>query len=62
MQRNVPARVVRELRAAKSCHNSTAKPLPRMVIGQPIRVKAHLQQAQSNWKHGVSVDSVALHS
>ena len=33
-----------------------------MVIGQPIRVKAHPQQAHSNWKPGVIVDSVAPHS
>ena len=44
-QRTFPARVVRKRRAAKSCHNSTAKPLPLMVIEQPIRVRANLQQA-----------------
>ena len=53
-------RVVR--RAAKSCHSSTAKPLPLTVIEQPMRVKVHLQQAHGNWKHGVIVDSVAPHS
>ena len=29
-----------------------------MVIVLPIRVKGHPQQAHSNWKHGVIVDSV----
>ena len=33
-----------------------------MVIGQPIRVKTHPQQAHSNWKPGVIVDSVAPRS
>lgn len=56
----VSAQVARIL--VKSYHDTEAKPLPRLVIGQPIRVKAHHQQAHSNWKPGVIVDSVALRS
>ena len=58
VQRTVPAQVVHKRRVAKSYHDSSAKPLPPLVIGQPIRVKAHPQQAHSNWKPGVIVESV----
>ena len=58
----VPAQVVRKRQVAKSYHDTSAKPLPPLVIGQPIRVKAHPQQAHSNWKPGVIVDSVAPRS
>ena len=59
VQRAVPAQVVRKRRVAKFYHDTSAKPLPPLVIGQPIRVKTHPQQAHSNWKPGVIVDSVA---
>ena len=62
LQRTVPAQVVHKRRVAKSYHDSSAKPLPPLVIGQPVRVKAHPQQAHSNWKPGVIVDSVAPRS
>ena len=58
----VPAQVVRKRQVAKSYHDTSAKPLPPLVIGQPIRVKAHPQPAHSNWKPGVIVDSVAPRS
>ena len=60
--RTVSAQVLRKRRVAKSYHDSSAKPLPPLVIGQPIRVKAHPQQAHRNWKPGVIVDSVAPRS
>ena len=56
----VSAQVARIL--VKSYHDTEAKLLPRLVIGQPIRVKAHHKQAHSKWKPGVIVDSVALRS
>ena len=62
VQRNIPAQVVHKRRVAKSYHDSSAKPLPPLVTGQPIRVKAHPQQAHSNWKPGVIVESVAPRS
>lgn len=62
VQRTVPAQVVYKRRVAKSYRDSSAKPLPPLVIGQPIRVKAHPQQAHSNWKPGVIGDSVAPRS
>ena len=46
VQRAVPAQVVRKRRVAKSYHDTNVTPLPPLVIGQPIRVKAHPQQAQ----------------
>ena len=48
VQRAVPAQVVRKRRVAKSYYDTSAKPLPSLVTGQPIRVKAHPQQAHSN--------------
>ena len=44
MQRTVHARVKRKRRVAKSYHDSIAKPVPLMVIEQPIRVKAILSK------------------
>jgi len=58
----VPAQAARKRLVVKSYHDTKAKPLPPLVIGQPTRVKAHPQQAHSNWKPGLIVDSVALRS
>jgi len=62
VQRAVPFQVARKRQVAKSYYDTKAKPLPPLVIGQPIRVKTHPQQAHSNWKPGVIVDSVAPRS
>ena len=62
VQRAVPTQVVHKLRVAISYHDGSAKPLPPLVVGKPIRVEDHPQQARSNWKPGVIVDSVASRS
>ena len=58
VQHAVPSQVARKRQVAKSL----PKPLPPLVIGQPILVKTHPQQAHSNWKPGVIADSVAPRS
>lgn len=58
----VPAQVVHKRQVAKSYYDTSAKLLPPLVIGQPIRVKAHPQQAHSSWKPAVIVDSVVPRS
>ena len=62
VQSAVPAQVVHKRQVAKLYYDTSAKPLPPLVIGQPIRVKAHPQQARSDWKPRVIVDSVAPRS
>lgn len=58
VQRTVSAQVVLK----PSLSDSSSKPLPPLLIGKPLRVKAHLQQAHSNRKPGVIVDNVAPRS
>ena len=41
---------------------SDAKPFPSLVIGQPVRVKAHPQIPHSDWKPGVVLSNVAPRS
>jgi len=62
VQRAVPSQVARKRQVAKSYYDTKAKPLPPLVIRQPIRVKTHPQQAHSNWKSGVIEDSAAPRS
>ena len=62
VQHAVPSQIARKRQVAKSYYDTKAKPLPPLVIGQPIRVKTHPQQAHSNWKPGVIVDSLAPRS
>ena len=62
VQSAVPAQVVHKRQVAKSFHDTSAKPLPPLVIGQPVRVNAHPQQAHSDWKPGITVDKVAPRS
>ena len=59
VQSAVPAQVVRKRQVAKFYHDTSAKSLLPLVTGQPVRVKAHPQQANSELKPGITVDKVA---
>ena len=49
---------MRKRQLAKHCHDQNAKQLPSLVIGQPVRVKAHPQQPRSKWKPGVILENI----
>ena len=57
VQTSVPAEIIHKRKEAKLYHDRSAKTLPQIVIGQPIRVKAHPQQPYSNWERGKVVST-----
>ncbi|XP_048586621.1 uncharacterized protein K02A2.6-like [Nematostella vectensis] len=48
VQAAVREQIIQKRKQAKHYHDRTAKSLPSLVVGQPIRVKVHPQQANSN--------------
>ena len=62
VQPSVTAQVVRKRQVAKYYHDRHAKPLPNLVVGQPVRVKSHPQRPHSDWKQGVVRHNVAPRS
>ena len=52
---NVPAEIVKRRKTSKQYYDKTAKDLPKLVVGQPVNVKAHPQKRGSNWKPGCVV-------
>ncbi|RUM46313.1 MAG: hypothetical protein DSY80_02390 [Desulfocapsa sp.] len=58
----VRERVGEKRKVAKLYHDRSAKPLPQLVIGQPVRVKTHPQQPHSDWKPGQVTQVVAPRS
>lgn len=59
VQSAVTAQLIRKRQLAKHYHDQSAKQLPSLVTGQPVRVKAHPQQPCSNWKPGVILENIA---
>ena len=49
VQSAVTAQVMRKRQLAKHYPDQSAKQLPSLVTGQPVRVKAHPQQPRSGW-------------
>ena len=59
VQSMVAAQVVKKRKLAKRCRDVNAKPLPNLVIGQPVRVKVQPLLPYSDWKSGVALKRVA---
>ena len=57
VQTTVTEQIIRKRKQAKYYHDRQAKSLPKLVIGQPVRVKAYLQQPRSSWRPG-TVESI----
>ncbi|XP_032223598.1 uncharacterized protein K02A2.6 [Nematostella vectensis] len=55
VQAAVTEQIIQKRKQAKHYHDRTAKSLPSLVVGQPVRVIVHPQQAHSNWKAGTVV-------
>ena len=53
VQTNVTEQVVQKRKLAKLYHDRSAKPLPKLICGQPVMVKVHPQQPRSDWKAGM---------
>ena len=52
VQTTVTEQIIRKRKQAKYYHDRQAKSLPKLVIGQPVRVKVHPQQPRSSWRPG----------
>jgi hypothetical protein len=62
VQPNVIEGIVKKKKVAKSNYDKGAKQLPKLVIGQPVRVKTHPQLPHSDWKPGTVVKEAAPRS
>jgi len=59
---NVLGHVIDKRRKAKKFHDQSSKPLPDLVVGQPIRAATHPQLQHSTWVPGVVEKQVAPRS
>ena len=62
VQKLVQENVVQRRKRAKMYYDRSAKSLPELLIGQPIRAKVHPQQQHSNWVPGVVRSQIAPRS
>ena len=45
-------------RKTKHYHDKSAKTMPQLIIGQPVRVKTHPQLKNSTWKSGTVTNGI----
>ena len=50
--KDVPHAIIKRRQMSKQHYDKGAKNLPKLIVGQPVNVKAHPQQPHSNWKAG----------
>ena len=50
--KDVPHAIIKRRQMSKQHYDKGAKNLPKLIVGQPVNVKAHPQQPRSNWKAG----------
>ena len=48
----VPENIIERKRISKYYHDKSARTLPELIVGQPVRVKTHPQLKNSPWKQG----------
>lgn len=56
IQTKVVTQITTKRQNAKLYHDKGAKELPKLIVGQPVMVKVHPQQAKSEWKTGIVKD------
>ena len=59
---DIPENIIHKRQLAKYYHDRHVKALPQLVVGQPVRVKVHPQQAKSAWKSGTIIDQISPRS
>ena len=59
VQTAVTQQILHKRKKAKHYYDRQAKALPKLVVGQPVRVKAHPQQRRSDWKPGKVVSDLS---
>jgi transposase InsO family protein len=62
VQEKVPEKIIEKRKVAKHYHDQGAKSLPKLVIGQPVRVKTRPQVPHSEWRAGRVVKETAPRS
>ena len=62
IQEAVPDQIARKRQQAKKFYDRSAKPLPQLVVGQPVRVKTRPRIEHAPWTPGVIKDKVAPRS
>lgn len=55
VQTNVTEQIIKRRKVAKYYHDRNCKPLPKLIIGQPVNVKTHPQQPNTSWKPGTVI-------
>ena len=55
----VPENIIERKRISKYYHEKSARTLPELIVGQPVRVKTHPQLKNSPWKQGTGRASEA---
>ena len=60
VQMAVTEQVIHKRKQANYYHDRQTKSLPKLVIGQPVRVKSHPQQPHSSWKPGTVVSATLI--
>ena len=62
IQEAVPDQIARKRQQDKKFYDRSAKPLPQLVVGQPVRVKTRPRIEHAPWTPGVIKDKVAPRS
>lgn len=62
VQESVPKQVIQKRLKAKQNYDRGARPLPKLVVGQPIRAKTQPKVPHSTWKAGIVTSQVAPRS
>ena len=57
IQTSVTSQIIQRKKQAKFYYDRKTKPLPKIVIGQPVQIKAHSQHPHSVWKPGTVVSA-----
>ena len=62
IQMDTQQALIKKRQVAKKYHDRSSKPLPDLIIGQPVRVKCHPQTPHSDWRPGNIIAQAAPRS